>query len=145
MTEGCEAGWEYFQGMCYYLNLRRGIGKKYLEAKETCEQMRSSLLTIQSAEEFVFLTDYLNRLYFQWKGLEVWVGAKGMEGKFTWEDDNNSSVSDDWWQDNERPHEETELQLIRDNSEWVFQTELPGTEESDGTFICEKKADLYGW
>ncbi|XP_013392800.1 perlucin-like protein [Lingula anatina] len=83
----CPAGYTEFQGSCYMF-------VRYLmswdDAEKNCQRFHGNLVTIQSAAEQDFLTDYITKngdLYPHWG---FWTGGidRGANGMFRWTKNN---------------------------------------------------------
>ena len=88
----------------------------------------------------------LNRNYFQWKDITIWVDAlraSDADG-YAWQDENRSGLQDDMWKSGEPRSGKQCLQLVRDdNDSWVFEVAVCEEQKDTDSFICEKTA--YKW
>jgi hypothetical protein len=71
----CKPGFEYFNGSCYYFS---AIKKIWNFAKLDCVAKNSSLLIINSQEEFNYITNYANNKFI----FSLYVKTLGFKGNF---------------------------------------------------------------
>ena len=140
----CDKGWKYFEGNCYWVNIKMDNATMQChEAKQSCLDQNSSLVSFQSREEFNFVTEILDRNHFQQAGIDFWVAAKRSsdDQEFKWEED-STVVEVFKWADGEPSVGNKCLQLFKDDSaDWAYETENCESLDDDGSFICEKPAD----
>merc|ERR1719186_1894732 len=94
-------------------------------------------------KEYSFITDNLDRNYFQQERIDFWVGAKrpSDDARYTWQED-QTDIQVFNWAEGEPSSGNRCLQLVKDNSaSWVYRTEECDSEDDDGSFICEKAAN----
>ncbi|XP_077976842.1 C-type mannose receptor 2-like [Glandiceps talaboti] len=90
---GCESEWEYFQGKCYYAYEFQKY--TYGESKTICEGKGGSLVTIDNAEENLFLYG------FSRDANTLWIGATDSNSEGTWQWQDGSEISYSNWASNE--------------------------------------------
>eukprot|EP00092_Neocalanus_flemingeri_P078861 GFUD01098179.1.p1 GENE.GFUD01098179.1~~GFUD01098179.1.p1 ORF type:complete len:542 (+),score=128.64 GFUD01098179.1:107-1627(+) len=143
----CDEGWKYFDGKCYLVNLKMDTETlAYADALAACMSHQAFLVSLQSEEEYNFVTDILDRNYFQQEGIDFWVGAKrpSDDAGYTWQED-VTSVQDIIWAEGEPLSGNRCLQLVKDDyAMWMYETEDCLEKDDDGSFICEKRAEEVG-
>eukprot|EP00092_Neocalanus_flemingeri_P037381 GFUD01040705.1.p1 GENE.GFUD01040705.1~~GFUD01040705.1.p1 ORF type:complete len:464 (+),score=104.46 GFUD01040705.1:119-1393(+) len=86
----CDEGWKYFDGKCYLVNLKMDTEPvSFADASAACMSHQAYLVSLQSEKEYNFVTDILDRNYFQQEGIDIWVGAKrpSDDAGYTWQED----------------------------------------------------------
>ena len=114
---------------------------------ETCGNKTASLLGFESREEYDFITDVLDRNHWQQTGVRFWIRAKrvGKSKAFSWEFDNSPvhlAIRDDDYDGTAGSRDC--LQLFRDKktNNWAYEAENCDEQDQDGSFICEKPANI---
>jgi len=142
--ERCDEGWQYFDRRCYLINLKRDTETiTFADASQMCLDSGALLVSLHSEKEYNFITDNLDRNYFQQEGIDFWVGAKrpSDDAGYTWQEDQTDVQVFNWAEGEPSPGNRC-LQLVKDNSaSWVYRTEECDSEDDDGSFICEKAAN----
>jgi len=145
----CDEGWRYFQGKCYLVNVKMDRFKlDFNDVKQICKKKGASLVSFQSKQEFNFVTDIMDRNHWQQTGVQFWIGAKrvGEEKAFIWEEDNSplNLTWDAYDKDNDdSPSAYKCLELLRDKfNKWVYHPDECEEKDHDGSYICEKPADI---
>lgn len=85
-TEYCPAGWEYFQGSCYFFST---ASNSWSDSQVSCQQSSANLLNIGSVQENDFINAHINS--------DSWIGLKEVAGnKTNWADDSTEPVYVNW-------------------------------------------------
>ena len=130
----CDDHWDRFLDHCYKIIYER---KTWDEANENCQNIDSSLLEIDSNEEFQFILDTYTGEYY------IWVGAhdREQEGQFIWQHSKQPVQKDLWalYQPNN----------YHGNEHCALLSRYPAGKLHDETcsrriyFVCEKNIKIF--
>ena len=65
---GCEKGWKYYGGSCYFREGRKGFKLSWRDAQAACKSKKANLVTVNDANEQKFLESILGN-FGSWLGL----------------------------------------------------------------------------
>ena len=129
----CDKGWDSFSDHCYNIIYK---AKTWDEANEYCQNIDSSLVEIDSNEEFQFIRDtYTQRLY------GIWVGAhdRAQQGQFVWQQSKQPVQKDLWAQDQPNNNGGNEHCAL-----WGYYGKLYDRICSNRRyFVCEKNIKIF--
>ncbi|XP_075061078.1 asialoglycoprotein receptor 1-like [Mixophyes fleayi] len=93
----CNSDWIYYALSCYYVS--EGT-ESWSDAKKDCENRKSHLVVINSAEEQIYVSKMT-------KKINTWIGLTEVSGSWRWVDGTSYDTAPKFWVDNEpndHPH-----------------------------------------